>query len=540
MLGGTIDVRPGSSPGTLTFLGDADMTDASVELEVESHRIFDRIVVAGNLNIGQVGVKLRPSASYTPDLNDSFAWLSAGSVSGNALQLDTSLLPVGWRRVPGTAEGTLELWNDAAVALGPNPNPTGAVLSVAAGALAYNDLNLLTGGTFFDNQGTVEVAGALANRPGGYFVQQNGARLNVLPGGRLSNRGSITEFTGPGAIDNAGTLINYPDGAIDARALANRGRIENDGTLNIQQGFENEAGGEVVNRGQMSRFFTLTNRGRFENQGRIDDFGYITNTGGGIFVVAEGGTVATSPFSVGEYRDFGGTTQVDGRLQANLIQLQGLLKGHGTLAGPVELLGSEVAPDPGTGLKIEGSATGGATFYVHWTGAGQHGRLNVTGDLDLQPSTVVFVLSPDGFVPQAGDSVQWLNIGGSAQGLESLNWRIVTQGAGAACAGCELSEWSPPAGVSVSFSGGVLNLQAAPAPELQSSTLRLPDGTSLQVTLTFPVLPGYTYTVESNDSPGVTGWEPLPSAPHQTGTVIETTTQSRRFYRLSRTSPAGR
>ena len=255
VLGNTIDVRGGSSPGTLTFLGDVDMADARIELEIESHRIFDRIVVAGNLNIGQVSVKLTPSATYTPDLNDSFAWLSAGSVSGNALQLDTRLLPSGWRSVSGTANGTLGLWNDAAVVLGPNPNPNpaGAVLSVAAGTLAYNDLNLITGGTFFNNQGTVEVAGALANRPGGYIVQQTGARLKVLAGGRLSNRGSITEFTTQSVIDNAGKLVNYQDGAIDASALANRGRIENDGSLNILQGFENEAGGEVVNRGRISQ-----------------------------------------------------------------------------------------------------------------------------------------------------------------------------------------------------------------------------------------------------------------------------------------------
>lgn len=228
---------------------------------------------------------------------------------------------------------------------------------------------------------------------------------------------------------------------------------------------------------------------------------------------------------------------MDGRLPGNKIRLQGaLLKGRGTLAGPVEPLSAEVAPDAGSGLKIEGSATGGATFYIPWTGAGEYGRLNVTGDLALQPSTVVFVLSPGGYVPQAGDRVQWLNIGGVAQGLESLNWRIVTQGADA---DCELSDWTPPAGVSVSFSGGVLSLQTTPEPELQVSTLRLPDGTSLQVTLTFPVLSGYTYTVESNDDPGVAGWDPLPGSPHQAGTVIDITTRSKRFYRLRRTLPAG-
>ena len=65
----------------------------------------------------------------------------------------------------------------------------------------------------------------------------------------------------------------------------------------------------MVNRGQMSRTSFITNCGRFENQGRIDDFACITNTSGAVFVVAEGGTVETSSFSVGEYRDFGGTTE---------------------------------------------------------------------------------------------------------------------------------------------------------------------------------------------------------------------------------------
>jgi hypothetical protein len=183
--------------------------------------------------------------------------------------------------------------------------------------------------------------------------------------------------------------------------------------------------------------------------------------------------------------------------------------------------------------------SGSATFYVGWTGPGVYSRLHVTGDLDLQPSTVVFVLSPGGYVPQAGDVLQWLDVDGVAQGLDSLNWRIVTPFTEEECAGCGFYDWTPPEHLRVSFSGGVLSVQAqaVPEPELQISALRLPDGTSLQVTLTFPVLPGDTYTVESNDTPGATGWEPLPRSPHQTGTVIDITTQPRRFYHLVRTAP---
>ncbi len=77
-----------------------------------------------------------------------------------------------------------------------------------------------------------------------------------------------------------------------------------------------------------------------------------------------------------------------------------------------------------------------------------------------------------------------------------------------------------------------------PQPELQATTVRLPDGITSQVTLTYDVLPGYTYTVKSNDHLSTTpGWNPLPGAPHQTGTVIDTTAAPRRFYRLLRTSP---
>jgi hypothetical protein len=284
---------------------------------------------------------------------------------------------------------------------------------------------------------------------------------------------------------------------------------------------------------------SIINRGRFENHGHLA-FSSITSTPDAEFVVGEGGTVEASAFSLGEFRASTGTTQVDGRLQANLIQLQGtLLKGRGTLAGPVELAGADVAPDVGTGLTVEGSVSGSATFYVGWTGPGVYSRLHVTGDLDLQPSTVVFVLSPGGYVPQAGDVLQWLDVDGVAQGLDSLNWRIVTPFTEEECAGCGFYDWTPPEHLRVSFSGGVLSVQAqaVPEPELQISALRLPDGTSLQVTLTFPVLPGDTYTVESNDTPGATGWEPLPRSPHQTGTVIDITTQPRRFYHLVRTAP---
>ena len=74
-----------------------------------------------------------------------------------------------------------------------------------------------------------------------------------------------------------------------------------------------------------------------------------------------------------------------------------------------------------------------------------------------------------------------------------------------------------------------------PVPELNIGAVRMPDGTTVQVTLTYDVLAGYTYTVEASDTLGANPvWQPLPGAPHQTGTVIDTPTVPRRFYRLRR------
>lgn len=127
----------------------------------------------------------------------------------------------------------------------------------------------------------------------------------------------------------------------------------------------------------------------------------------------------------------------------------------------MQLTGAQVAPDVGAGITIEGNVQGSATFYIAWTGAGLYGRLHMTGNLNLSPDTVFFVLSPDGYLPHAGDCVPWLSVDGSAQGLNTLHWRIVPQDAGA---GCGLSTWAVPGDLRVSFNGGVLSLQPVPEP----------------------------------------------------------------------------
>jgi RHS repeat-associated protein len=61
----------------------------------------------------------------------------------------------------------------------------------------------------------------------------------------------------------------------------------------------------------------------------------------------------------------------------------------------------------------------------------------------------------------------------------------------------------------------------------------LPGGEGERITITYPILPGRSYTVESRDTLGEGGsWQPLPGAPHNTGSVVETNILSQRFYRV--------
>jgi RHS repeat-associated protein len=64
----------------------------------------------------------------------------------------------------------------------------------------------------------------------------------------------------------------------------------------------------------------------------------------------------------------------------------------------------------------------------------------------------------------------------------------------------------------------------------------LPEGQGERITLSYPVLLGRTYTVESRNTLGTPGegggWQPLPGAPHNNGSVIETNVLSQRFYRV--------
>ena len=74
--------------------------------------------------------------------------------------------------------------------------------------------------------------------------------------------------------------------------------------------------------------------------------------------------------------------------------------------------------------------------------------------------------------------------------------------------------------------------------QLQVTRLAGGGGPNGTLQLTFPPCPGRTHTVESRAALGdVPGWQALPGAPHNSGSVIVTNSTTQRFFRVRASSP---
>src|SRR5262249_32614591 len=54
-----------------------------------------------------------------------------------------------------------------------------------------------------------------------------------------------------------------------------------------------------------------------------------------------------------------------------------------------------------------------------------------------------------------------------------------------------------------------------------------------QVRLTYPVIAGYNYTIESRSSVATGPWQAISGAPHNSGNVVVNTTSPAQFFRVS-------
>jgi hypothetical protein len=72
-----------------------------------------------------------------------------------------------------------------------------------------------------------------------------------------------------------------------------------------------------------------------------------------------------------------------------------------------------------------------------------------------------------------------------------------------------------------------------PSPRISLSVTNAAGG-ARGVTLSFPTAAGFNYTAQIRDPlVGGAGWQPLPGAPHNSGTTFHLSTAARGFYRVA-------
>ncbi|MFN5158436.1 MAG: PEP-CTERM sorting domain-containing protein, partial [Betaproteobacteria bacterium] len=456
-------LRSGASAaaaGGLRLEGAAEIQGATLALPVADWRARGGLSVAdgGSLALVDARVQLNAEVGYGPDLNDRFRVLDAagGSLTGaDTLALEATGLAGGWAAaLEPTAGGGARVRIDhaAAQSFGFDTIAPGVRVELAAG-----QLNDIAGGRLVVSEGELVIGGALAVREDAFLTSTG--TLHIAPGGRLSTRGSVGQSGGEPLL-NEGLLRVYEEGSLGHSApLRNRGLIENAGAWFASSRVDNEAGARIVQIGQMSSFW-LRNEGRFELEGEVVNSGWVDNLEGGVFVVAEGGSLRTAELNSGRYRDQLGRTQVDGRLQAEVVEFQGSrVSGRGVIAGTV---GGDATFELGDGgaapLTIEGVFGGVHAFELDITDAARFGTLTLLGDTALTGGLVTFWLTEGGYLPQAGDSFSWIAVSGDAASLATLDWRVMVRAEGFDYA------WVPPDELSLSFDGRTLAVAVVPEP----------------------------------------------------------------------------
>lgn len=415
--GGSVHfVRPGNSPGTITFAGDVVMENAVIEIEAADFDRLDRIVVTGRLEVHQVEARFITGSGFQPDLNDSGTWLVAFDASGlNNIVPTIDTLTAGWEL--RQSSGYVALWNPNAFPL-PASSPF-QLTSLFPGDIAY------VNSSEYVADGPIWIGGSLAVLPGG--VMRSAHSIEIAAEGRMTNRGDV-RITGVG-FSNAGRLENRADGLLrnESDSMRNRGYLINTGRLENAGRLINEAGATLEQRGTVVNepFASIVNRGRIVDSGRIEqaDTGFFQNDSGFLHVTPTGQFVG----GIYEQAGTGAETVVDGLLAASEAYIRaGVLSGRGHVAGPISFDDGALAPAgsivvrPG-GVDAGGRWGGALTFDVGArfgsgsvieimiTGDGAHGRLALNAGAYFDPGAALrFVLS-GGYLPESELVVPFLD-----------------------------------------------------------------------------------------------------------------------------------
>ena len=402
--------QPGNSPGTMTVLGDADLSGA-LEIEVTTSSVFDRLVVLNNFTARDAAnITFVFDAGYVPAELDSHSltWLSAsGTNFAPGVTLSTSGLPQGWSRSLSPDGRQLLISNDAALQI-----PIRGSHAVPAGGVQFNALS--------SSSANYPLLDRLDNA--GYFHNRAGASTAVLgvlnngAGATLVNRGELSAT----ALNNAGLLNNRSSGLLQVNTLSNSGRLVNEGNVQVLNDFTNSEGAVLEQRGSMQLQGLSSNRGTLLVAGPLV-YAYAFNNSGDVTIEPTGSIVgaAGSYFwhSAGELR-------VDGLLAASDVSVfGGHLSGNGQIQGGLTTFAA-IGPGNSIGqFTVQGDLDSRGGLDLEIASATSFDRLVVTGNATLLGATTMYLLG--NYRPTLGDSFGFLSVAGTLQGGNPMNWMVL-------------------------------------------------------------------------------------------------------------------
>lgn len=296
---------------------------------------------------------------------------------------------------------------------------------------------MLTTGALVNNKGAmIENIGQFSSKSasnGGQFINSGQLQIGTpasgifgVAEGSFSNNGQLTNSAG-GKIVSIVTVDNKSDGEIDnfgEWTIEGTGKINNAGKFVNQSGglltnqpagvgtgvISNLSGGQFINAGTINNGFIFNNYGEAVNQsdaafnnasftnqagGHFVNAGVMTNRNthntGGYFQIAGGGVVQGSTTTSDRFIQSAGTTQVDGLLQADQIQIDGgTLSGTGTVesTGDPISIGGLATVDPGDGngigtLTMLGDVGFGGKLHIDFGSETAFDVLKIAGTLNF-------------------------------------------------------------------------------------------------------------------------------------------------------------
>ncbi len=358
-------------------------------------------------------------------VSDSFAGANRlENAPGGRIEVETAAHPSGaFVRVPLSNQGVVDVGlGTLTLAAGGSHGgtataPAELLVSQSASRLSMWGEHRVVGQATAGGPGWITLGGAFSAPAGSVVVESTGL---------LALNGRLEVRPGSGVIVQPGGRVRTEAGAFVAAA----------GDFTV------EAGGSFIHQGAMQLGAVVRNAGVLEVLGRIsygnDSAAFVQQAGGRLFIDASGEIDLTDrsgalpPLPGGSFRQTGGVTRVDGQLFAGDVRFEaGVVSGSGrigydTLASSGVVFGPGLTVRPGNSpgrLTIEGNLlAAGALFEIEIAGSEpglQLDQLAVFGDADLTGASVLFQFI-DGYLPSVDDRLSWLDVSGSAMGLDTL------------------------------------------------------------------------------------------------------------------------